>query len=299
MLPTAPAPDHDWTMTAAGHAGAAPPGETTAPANVSLPGIMIEPEPGTGALVVLGGGGFLMEPENPLLDDFVIGLARRSPARVCFIPTAGGDLATQITRFYRAFAGRCLPTDLTLIGSAALARNPPMTRDLEGFVAAQDVFVVGGGSTLHLLALWRAHGLDRLLEKAWRAGAVLSGVSAGMNCWFRGSITDSFGGLAALDDGLGFLEGSGCPHYDGEPGRRPAYRDAIAAGLPGGYALDDGAALHFAGRTLVEAVSSRPEAGAYRVELREGGVVEERMPVRYLGPPEPRSSSTVTAAKPA
>lgn len=237
----------------------------------------------TGHIVAMGGGGFSMEPENPLLDDFVLSLAKRKPARVCFLPTASGDAAAYITKFYRAFSQRCLPSDLTLIDSPVLPRRPPLTRDLEDFVSQQDVFCVGGGSTLHLLALWRAHGLDVLLREAWMAGAILSGVSAGMNCWFQASLTDSFGGLAPLHDGLGFLSGSACPHYDGESGRRPALRDAVANGLPSAYAADDGAALHFAGSELVGAVASRPSARAYRVELRDGLVVEEPLETRFLG----------------
>jgi hypothetical protein len=46
-----------------------------------------------------------------------------------------------------------------------------------------------------------------------------------MNCWVAGSITDSFGSeLAPLHDGLALIAASSCPHYDGEPQRRPAYR---------------------------------------------------------------------------
>ena len=171
--------------------------------------------------------------------------------------------------------------------SPALQRRPALTRDLPAFVAEQDVFFVGGGNTLHLLALWRAHGLDRLLCEAWSAGAILSGISAGMNCWFRACLTDSFGGLAPLQDGLGLLEGSACPHYDGEKGRRPALHQAIANGLPAAYAADDGVALHFVGSDLAEAVSSRPQARAYRVEMRDGEVVEEPLPTRFLGTPVP------------
>ena len=44
-----------------------------------------------GEIIAMGGGGFMMEPENPLLDDFILGRARRQPARVCFVPTASGD----------------------------------------------------------------------------------------------------------------------------------------------------------------------------------------------------------------
>jgi len=228
-----------------------------------------------------------MEPENLLLDDFVLQLARRRPARVCFIPTASGDAATYIARFYRALSGRCIPADLTLFGSAALPRRPARTADLSTFVGDQDVFYVGGGNTANMLGLWRAHGLDRLLRDAWCGGAVLAGVSAGMICWFRASVTDSFGGIEPLLDGLGFLDGSACPHYDGEPERRPTYQRLISGGFPAGYAADDGAALHFRGSKLAEVVSSRPGAGAYHLRLEGTKVVEERLVTRFLGTGSP------------
>jgi peptidase E len=240
--------------------------------------------PKQGHIVAMGGGGFSMEPDNPLLDEFVLSLAHRKRPRVCFVPTASGDSAAYIAKFYRAFAGRCDASDLTLFDPPALPRRPPRTEDLPSFVAKQDVFYVGGGNTANLLALWRAHGLDELLRKAWRAGAVLAGVSAGMICWFQNGLTDSFGGLYALNDGLGLLKGSACPHYDGEAERRAMYHQIIARGAPPGYAADDGVALHFAGRRLHEIVSSRPTAGAYRVALRRGDVIEKRLPVRYLRP---------------
>jgi dipeptidase E len=231
----------------------------------------------------MGGGGFSMEPDNLLLDDFVLSLSRRQPARVCFIPTASADSAEYIVKFYRTFSGRCIPTDLTLFDSPLLTRRPARTSELAAFIADQDVIYVGGGSTANLLALWRAHGLDVHLREAWSNGAVLSGVSAGMVCWFRGGVTDSYGGLERLNDGLGFLDATACPHYDGGHERRRSYQRAIADGLGSGYAADDGAALHFRGSELVEAVSSRPEAGAYRVELVKGRVIEIRLPVRFLG----------------
>jgi dipeptidase E len=231
----------------------------------------------------MGGGGFSMEPDNPLLDDFVLGLSRRHPARVCFVPTASADSPTYIVRFYRRFADRCVPTDLTLWNPQSLPRQPSRTSELAAFIAEQDVIYVGGGDTANLLVLWRRHGLDGILRDAWSKGAVLAGVSAGMLCWFNGGVTDSFGGLEPLHDGLGLIDGTACPHYDGEPGRRPAYHRAIAEGMKAGFAADDGAALHFHRTTLVEAISSRPEAGAYRVELTSNGVAETPLPIRFLG----------------
>ena len=142
---------------------------------------------------------------------------------------------------------------------------------------------VGGGSTFNLLTLWRAHGIDRAMREAWRRGIILSsGISAGMICWFECSVTDSFGPLAPLHDGLGLLPGSACPHYGGEPQRRPTYHKLIRGGFPGGVAADDGAAIHFIGREIHACVSSRRKARAYRVYRAGTGVVEEPVPTRLL-----------------
>lgn len=239
-------------------------------------------ETASGHIVALGGGGFSMKGEYTALDDFILTLAGRQRPRVCFIPTASADSAPYIARFYRAFSDCCVPTDLTLHDPPSLPRQPPLTTDLADFVGAQDVFYVGGGNTAHLLALWRLHGLDRLLREAWMRGAVLAGISAGMICWFQAGLTDSFGGLEPLTDGLGFLAGSACPHYDGEPARRERYQELIMAGLPSGYSADDDAALHFTGTVLAGVVSDRSGAAGYRVERDGNAIVETRLPARLL-----------------
>jgi peptidase E len=176
-------------------------------------------------------------------------------------------------------------TDLTLHDAPALPRLPARTSDLADFVAEQDVFFVGGGNTAHLLALWRLHGLDQLLRDAWTRGAVLSGISAGMICWFQAGLTDSFGGLEPLNDGLGLIAGSGCPHYDGETERRRRYHEIIMAGFPAGYAADDDVALHFSGATLTEVITERQGATAYRVERDGNDIVETRLSARLVSGP--------------
>ncbi len=236
-----------------------------------------------GQIVAMGGGGFSVGGVDSQLDDYVLSLVSRSPARVCFLPTAASDSAIYIARFYRAFSGRCIPSDLTLVDPPGLPRRPSSSKELPDFVAQHDVFYVGGGNTANLLALWRTHGLDKLLAAAWKRGAILCGVSAGMICWFEASLTDSFGEVAELNDGLGLLPGSACPHYDGESTRRPAYHRALQNGLKAGVAADDGAALHFVGTELHSAISSRPGARAYRVRCEAGKVVEDPIPTTFLG----------------
>lgn len=231
-------------------------------------------------IVAMGGNAF-GPPDNSLVDDHVIALARaqrgRNRPRVCFLPTASGDSSEYIANFYATFARRSEAIHLGLFGRTV--------GDLEQFVLDQDVILVGGGNTANMLAIWRVQGLDRILARAWASGVVLGGSSAGANCWFEGSTTDSFGGLDALVDGLGFLAGSFSPHYNSEALRRPTYRRLVGEGTLGdGYAADDGAALVFHGTDLAEVVASRPGARAYRVARGlDGEAAETELEARYLG----------------
>ena len=118
-------------------------------------------------IVAMGGGGFSMEPDNPLLDDHVLGLARagrgRERPRVCFLATASGDSDRYIATFYAAFARRSEATHLALFIRTV--------DDLEAFLLDQDVVYVGGGNTANMLAVWRVHGVDRALRGPGRRGS--------------------------------------------------------------------------------------------------------------------------------
>ncbi len=217
-----------------------------------------------------------MEPDNPVLDDYVLELARTSRPRVCFVPTASGDSPEYVSAFHDALHDRAETSVLRLFTREH--------EDLRSFVLAQDILYVGGGSTANLLAVWRAHGLPEILAEAADRGVVLAGISAGMNCWFEASVTDSFGAtLGPLRDGLAFVSGSACPHYDGEERRAGTYQALVAEGFPAGYAADDGCGLLFEDGRLADVVSSRPGADGYRVEATEGGVTQTPLGARYLG----------------
>ena len=222
-----------------------------------------------GHILAMGGGALLHRDSR--IEDFMLGLARSSRPRVCFLATAGGEKPEWIVRFYEEFSARdCKPSHVTLFG---------MPEDPAAHVAAQDVIYVGGGNTANMLAIWPVHGIERALREAWERGAVVGGMSAGANCWFEDSVTDSFGPtLRALGRGLGLLPGSFCPHYDGEPERRPTYTRLVREGvLPPGYAADDDAAFHFEGTELREVVSQREGARGYRVTPHGEVPIEPRL----------------------
>ena len=221
----------------------------------------------SGHILAIGGGSF----GGSKLEDFLLELTSVPRPRICYVGTASAQKPEYVEMFYDSFRGRsCEPTHLELFG---------VPEEPAAHIAQQDVIYVGGGNTANMLAVWRVHGIDRALREVWDGGGVLGGWSAGANCWFEDSVTDSFGpSLRSLGDGLGFLAGSFCPHYDGEPERRPTYTRLIGEGiLPTGYAADDDAAFHFEGTELRELVSQREGARGYHVTPEGEEPLEPRL----------------------
>ena len=230
-----------------------------------------------GQIIVMGGGGFTMEPDNPLLDRYVLEATGKARPRVCFVPTAAGDAAGYVDRFAEAFPeDLCERTWLSLFSRKV--------DDLAAFLGEQDLVYVGGGNTVNLLAVWRAQGLDRVLPEVLAAGTIFCGVSAGALCWFERGITDSYSpDLKPLTNGLGLLPGAFCPHYDSD-WRRPDQFDDFVRDYGGpALAAEDGVALHFKDGEIIRAVTSRPNARAYRLEPAGREVRVETITPTFLG----------------
>lgn len=223
----------------------------------------------TRRIVAIGGCSLdLPSPDAPLFR-YLVGLTGKARPEVCYIPTASGENRDHIIGFYRAFGALgCSTRHLSFF-------NPPVA-DLRGYLLECDLIFVGGGNTKSMLALWREWGVDAALREAWERGIVLSGVSAGSICWFEQGITDSIPGPLTLMPCLGFLKGSDCPHFDGEPERRPTFHRMLTEGsiLPG-YAADDHAALVFEGESLSRVVATTPTARAYHLSRDTSGAPVE------------------------
>lgn len=215
----------------------------------------------TAHILAAGGGGFSVSPmgQPTALDRYALELSGARSPRVCFAPTASADDPTYVKRFLVAYGTLGIrPQVLTLWEDAQ--------HSIERLAEA-DVVVVGGGSTVNLMALWTAHGVHRAMAKlAHEDGKVLLGVSAGACAWHEACITDSFGGADPWRGGVGLVTGSFCPHYDSESDRAPAYVKAVSSGaIPGGYAADDGAAVHYVDGEPTEFLAESPGARVYRV----------------------------------
>lgn len=237
-------------------------------------------------IVALGGGGFSMEREGSLLDDFVLSLTACARPRVCFLPTASGDADHYIVRFYRRFSPLCDASHVSLFRRDQGVGG--VEEDLAKHLLAQDLIYVGGGNVVSMLGAWRAHGLDDVLRRAWRDGVVLCGPSAGSLCWFREALS-AFHGAPRAVRGLGLLPYSNCVHYDAEPGRRAEYARYVRDGMIEGFAVEDGVALHFTRKRLAGVVSSRRDGRAYRVHRAGDHVTETPLIARYLGAEDARA----------
>ena len=221
------------------------------------------------------GGRFYVDIWQPtLLQRKLLSLASVPSPKICLLAGAVGDNPAVIEQFYREMGQLdCRPTHLNIY--------KPVTRDFADYFAGMDIVYVNGGSTRNLITIWHDWGVDTALRTAWEQGVVMSGTSAGMNCWFEGCITDSYPPEMLPLSCLGLLAGSACAHYSTRPDRAPTFRRMIAdATIPGpGYAADDDTALHFIGDELHDVVSARRDAGVWKIDRTS----EEPLPVRYLG----------------
>jgi peptidase E len=225
---------------------------------------MAEPQ-----ILALGGLGEA-DDEAGRLVRFALGLTGKERPRVCLVPTASNELPEYMLRFYENMSGHADASHVSFF--------PWPRADLREHILAQDLIFVSGGNTANLLAIWRTHGFDEIIREAWESGIVLAGSSAGMICWFEAGVTDSFGPqLEGMRDGLGFLPGSACPHYDGEEQRRPVYTRLVGNGFPSGLAADDAVGLHFVGTKLNEVVTTRDGSCAYRVEPGNETAIQPRL----------------------
>jgi peptidase E len=232
-----------------------------------------EPKPARRILAIGGAANV-----RRVLPKYLIALTAKPNPVIVYLPTAGGDAPAGIVRWYETMNElECRPRHLRMfIGSKT-------TKKFEDTLLNADAIFVGGGNTLNMLAIWKAHGVDKILRQAWERGIVLCGESAGMICWFEQGITDSRPEKLTAMECLGFLKGSACPHYSAERDRKPTYHKMILSGeLKSGIACDDGAAVLFEGDRLARAVNIFPKAKAYRVRREAGKIVEEPFRMELL-----------------
>ena len=209
-------------------------------------------------VIAIGGGGFGRTQESNLIEQYILDQTSKTKPKICFIPTATGDLDSYIVNFYSVFTKlKCEPSHISFF---------KRTMDLQSHIQKQDAIFVGGGNTKSMLAVWRDWGLDLILKDAYDRGVVMSGVSAGAICWFEGGLTDSWASDLKMMECMNFIPGNCAPHYDEEPERRPATKKFLEnKSIDFMYGIEGGAALHFIDEMPNSTIRFKKNKNAYKV----------------------------------
>ncbi|MFT8322048.1 MAG: Type 1 glutamine amidotransferase-like domain-containing protein [Bacillus sp. (in: firmicutes)] len=132
-----------------------------------------------------------------------------------------------------------------------LTQRDFLKENAKDFATQQDVIYVGGGNTQFMLSKWRETNFDKVLKEAYEKGTLLAGISAGAMCWFETCFSERHDGAFEEFEGLGFLKGAFCPHYNEEI-RRKAYDNwQTTKSIRPSYTLADNENLHFRNENLL------------------------------------------------
>ena len=222
----------------------------------------------TRKLFIFGGG------RDKAISNYIIRLTKKENPKICFVPTATGDSPASILAWYASCEDMAMRPYVmrTFIDSYSSKES------FEEIIMKMDAILVGGGNTLNMIAIWKSQGIDLALRKAYDAGILMTGASAGSLCWFESGTTDSRPKQLTKVECLGWIKGSHCPHYNVEEFRRPVYHELIKKGeLAPGYACDNQSGIYFENEKVVSCISSNEKSKSYRVDLVDGKIAEQEL----------------------
>jgi len=166
------------------------------------------------AIFVLIGGGEIGTKETFKIDQSIVMLTNKKNPNFLFIPTASNEAEGYINVVKSIYA-EILSCNFDWLS----LENGMIETELKKIKWA-DIIYVGGGNTKKMIVKWKKFKVDVELKKYLKTDKIYCGLSAGSICWFEQGISDSesFENTDVWDysiiDGLGFIEGCNCPHYD-------------------------------------------------------------------------------------
>nr|NQU93329.1 peptidase E [Bacteroidota bacterium] len=194
--------------------------------------------------------------------------------KICYVPTGSADNVYNINYWYEICHDLPVEPHVLKVWVSSFYDR----KTFEEILLDMDAIIVGGGNTLNMLAIWKAQGIDTVLQKALRKGIVLAGGSAGSLCWFENGISDSRPVQLSVVDGLSFLSFSHCPHYSGGEVRKNTYHNKILEGaIKPGYGCDNFSGILFKNGRFVKVVSLNDKNNSYWVSVKDGEIIEEKL----------------------
>jgi dipeptidase E len=231
--------------------------------------------------IVAIGGGEIRCAETFAIDKEIIRLAQKKHPKLLFIPTASSDSEDYYKGVEKYFGKKLGCTTDVLY----LLKETLLPKEIKNKIFAADIIYVGGGNTLKMMRLWRRLGVDKILKTAWQKGVILCGLSAGSICWFESGHSDSMSSYNPKKwkyinvNGLGFIKGIHCPHYDNETlgvPRKTHFRNMIQKIGGIGIAIDENCAIEFLDDKF-RVITSRKSAKAFRVYKKNGKVISKEI----------------------
>ena len=217
--------------------------------------------------ILLTGGAY-----GPVWMKYMIALTGKEKPRVCFLPTASGDNQGYINYWLE----NAKKYSIDPFVQKVFIESSSQKISFEESLLSADAIMVAGGNTLDMIALWKAHGIDKILKKAWEKGIVLTGSSAGAICWFHEGLSDSRPIALSRVESLGLLKGSCSPHYHSSKDRAAIYQDMILNGkMKPGYGLDENAGLYFENGKVAKVLAGDAKSKVYKVSVENGAISEQ------------------------
>ncbi|MDD9953469.1 MAG: peptidase E [Candidatus Woesearchaeota archaeon] len=211
------------------------------------------------------------------IDKEIVALSKKKAPKFLFIPTASSD-----SELYWNVIGKRYKRLGCRIDVLFLLKESPTKKEMREKILGADIIYVGGGNTLKMMRRWRFLGVDKLLKKAGKNGAVLCGSSAGAICWFEYGHSDSMSYYNEKKwqyicvKGLGFLKGVHCPHYDSETlgvKRKNSFKNMMKKRSDVGIAIDECCAVFYNGKKR-RVIRAKKGVNAYEVTKEKGKIVE-------------------------
>ncbi|MFA6127911.1 MAG: peptidase E [Bacteroidales bacterium] len=211
---------------------------------------------------------------NKVFIKYTAALTNLPKPKVCYVPTASADNVYNINFWYDA----CHDLPLEPYVLRAWPSSGDDRQSFEEILTGMDAIIVGGGNTLNMMAIWKAQGIDTVLQKCLKKGIILAGGSAGSICWFINGVSDSRPKELSMVDGLAFLPFSSCPHYSEWELRKNLYQEKILSGtISPGYACDYYAGILFRNGTYIKAVSLSEKNNSWLISAQNGKIVEKKL----------------------
>lgn len=185
-------------------------------------------------LIAIGGGSF-QQGETRDIDVYAIQRTKKEHPRVLFFPTASHDDQGYAKRFKQYYRSLGCTVDALRLYHTSLTKF-----QIQELLFTYDMLYIGGGSTKNLLMKLQDMELEESFVRAYEAGIVCCGYSAGANLFFTYGYSDLYdnGSHYELLKGFDIVAGAFCPHAQKED--RKTFYEVIKNKEIKGFACDDG-----------------------------------------------------------